>query len=423
MTKTLPKLALFFFVPCAGALAQVVPAASSPSTLALSGILRYNFRYAQAGQFGGASLGDWNTSTLSASLGYANEKERLPFTLDYIGGYTWTLAGSPYATGFFQHLLLSQGVAWRKWHVKLSDDASYRPQAPTTGFSGISGIGEPIGEPIPSLPSSQSILTLNTHAVDNLAHGEIDHMLNDAFSLNAGGTSELLRYPDDNGLNTDTLTSNGGLTWYVNKLNFISGNYMFSHFTYPDYNFGFTSNSALFGFNRNWNREITTTFSAGPQWTHSSDDSIVPPSVGVAVNAEISRESRFESASLFYSRATTGGAGYLFGAETDSVNAHFSRHFGRNLNLGVEGSYPAYCQPSEQWRNQRKGWRCRGEQEAGPVSQCICQLQCIGSIVEFLAPQQYSKRANTNDQFRNRIFASGNAPKAMNFKESYARAS
>jgi hypothetical protein len=40
-----------------------------------------------------------------------------------------------------------------------------------------------------------------------------------------------------------------------------------------------------------------------------------------------------------YSHGTTGGSGYMLGAESDIAMAGFTRSFGKNLNVGVTGSY------------------------------------------------------------------------------------
>ena len=56
-------------------------------------------------------------------------------------------------------------------------------------------------------------------------------------------------------------------------------------------------------------------------------------------NAAINYQFRFVSAGLSYNRGTTGGSGYLLGAETDAVRANLSKEFGRTLTVGFEGSY------------------------------------------------------------------------------------
>ena len=88
MKTTLTFLGIFF-IACTAAHAQVAPAATVPGGLPVTGNLHYAFRYSQIAEFG-SSQGDWQTSSPSVSLDYANEKPRHPFNLDYGGGYTWT---------------------------------------------------------------------------------------------------------------------------------------------------------------------------------------------------------------------------------------------------------------------------------------------------------------------------------------------
>ena len=348
--KTTLKLMVFLFTVCATAVAQVVPEATGPSGPPVSGSLHYDLRYSQNAEFGG-SLGNWQTANASADAGYANGNTRLPFSLNYTGGYSWTIAGPSYSTGFFQRLSLSQGIVWRKWNVMASDDVSYTPQAPTTGFSGIPGTGEPIGTPNPAPPSSQSILTLNSHAISNDGNAQLGHNINFATTFNVGGSSSLLRYPDGNGFDTDSLAANAGLTRRLNARNSLSGQYTFSRYSYPDFNDTFNTSSAIVSFTRHWTRRLSTNAGAGPEWIRSSASAssstagelpptaTVPNSTIVSGNAGVNYQMRFGSANLAYDHGTNGGAGYLFGAKTDSASGSFSREFHKNLTVGLTGSY------------------------------------------------------------------------------------
>jgi hypothetical protein len=352
--KTALKLAAILLTACAWAHAQVVPEATGPGRLPVSGNLHYSLSYSQTAAFYGGGQGEQGGnqvySIAAGDVNYANGKDRFPFSLDYGGGYMWTISGPSYDTGIFQHLLISQGIVWRKWNVMASDNVSDMPQAPITGFSGIPGTGEPIGGTTPAPPSSQTILTQNTRTIDNIASGELGHTLNYATTLSIGGSSEVLRYPDVNGLNMNTQMANAELTRRLNARNSLAGNYIYSQFSYPDYNFSFVTNTALLDFKRTWNKKVTTDFSAGPQWTSSSNSAavpflggstgaVVPSSLGVAANASLNYQYRFDSASLSYSHGVSGGAGYVVGTTVDSVNANFSREFGKNLTVGLTGSY------------------------------------------------------------------------------------
>jgi hypothetical protein len=342
--KTTLQILAFLLVAGAAANAQVAPAATGPGGLPISGSLQYSLRFSQTAEFGG-SIGNWETSNASASAAYSNGHERFPFILTYSGGYAYTESGPSYSTGLFQNLSLSQGFTWRKLNLTLSDDASYRPQAPTTGFSGIAGIGD-IGTGTGSgTTSSQTVLTLKAHALNNIATGQLNYTLTSATSLDLGGSTELLRYVDGNGLDTNTRMANAGVTRRLNARNSLTAKYTFYQFSYPDYGYTITANSGLFGFTREWNRKISTDISVGPQWTRSSGNSVttsissVPSSINVATNASLSYKFRFTTANLIYTHGTGSGGGYMFGAEEDSAGLNLSRDFTKNLTIAVDASY------------------------------------------------------------------------------------
>jgi len=175
--------------------------------------------------------------------------------------------------------------------------------------------------------------------VENTATSEIQRNLDYGSFLGFGGGSDLLRYPDGSGLDTNTWMANAGLTWRLNARNSISPDYRFSQFSYPLYGFSFTTNSALMGFKRSWNKKITSDVSAGPEFTSSSDSTAVPSSIGLAVDSALTYQFRFVSASLTYNRQTNGGSGYYFGSQVDTINGSLSREFGRDLHVGIVASF------------------------------------------------------------------------------------
>jgi hypothetical protein len=337
--KTTLTLLAFFFTIATAAHAQTAPEATAGAAE-----LHYSARYSQNAEFYGGSLGDSENAILSGNVEYANGFKRRPFTLTFSGGYSWNIAGTSYGDGLFENLLLSQGIVGRKWNIQVSDNISYLNEAPITGFSGVPGTGEPISGPNPSPPSSQTILTLNTRTVSNMVSGEFEHSLNFATALSVGGGSELLRYPDGNGLDINAQTANAGLTRRLNARSSLSGQYSFTDYSYPGNNpaqsvSSLVTNAAFFGYQRVWNRRITTSFSVGPEWLASSNSALVPSSTSVAGNATASDQFRFGSASLNYTRGVSGGGGYLVGAEVDTVSAGFSREFERKLTIGTTGGY------------------------------------------------------------------------------------
>jgi hypothetical protein len=324
-------------------------AATSPSGLAVGGTLHYSLNYSESTEFGNGQDGEqWSTTTGDAS--YTNTNQRLPFSMQYGGGYSKIWNGPPSAGSVFQHLSLSQGKVWRAWNLMASENVSYSFETPTTGFSGVPGTGEPIGGPGSSPLPDQTILTQNTRTLDNFTTLTIAHRLDFATSLNASGSWGQMRFIDNNGQNTDTLAASAGVSRRLNAHNSISGEYSFSRFNYGGANIatqGNTTgqvsysqaNSTQLGFTRQWNPKISSSASVGPQWVSSSDSAIVPTSTRISASVSASDTFKFGTASLSYSHGAAGGSGYMLGAESDVVSGGFSRRFGKNLTTGLTGSY------------------------------------------------------------------------------------
>jgi hypothetical protein len=351
MNSTLGVMAVLLL---AGAVAhaQVAPAATRPA-LPVNGNLHYDLRYSETAQFGG-SQGDQQWSMISGDASYGNTGKRYPFTLQYGGGYGLPWAGQSSTGNIFQHLSVSQGFVGRAWNLSAGDNIGYSFETPTVGFSGVPGSGGAIGGLGSTSSSDQSILALNTRTLDNTATFSAGRRLDHATSLNLGGTLGELLYIDNNGQNTDTLTANAGVSRRLDVRSSIAGQYVFSRYSYS----GFSpangtstpplsysqANTMQFSFSRQWNRQIATSASVGPQWISSSDSALLPSSTRISASASVSDTFRLAAAnsgtaSLGYSHGSSGGSGYTLGAESDIANAGFSRGIGRNLTVGVTASY------------------------------------------------------------------------------------
>jgi hypothetical protein len=71
----------------------------------------------------------------------------------------------------------------------------------------------------------------------------------------------------------------------------------------------------------------------------SSQTSAAPASLRPAVDAVLTYQLKSESFGLNYERATLGGSGFYFGALSDVVAANLTREFGKNVAIGLQGSY------------------------------------------------------------------------------------
>jgi len=347
--NTVFKLLAFSLTVCAPVAAQVVPEATSGRGLPIRGTLHYDLRYSQTAEFSG-DLGDWQSAIVSGDVNYSNGKQRYPFMLNYGGGYSWTISGPELNDGFFQHVMLSQGIVRRKWSLTFSDSVSFTPIAPTTGFSGTPGTGEPIGQPNPAPPSGESILNVKTRAISSNATGGLSIILNSSTNLSVGGGSSLLDYPDGNAIDTNSWMANASLNRRLNARNSLSAAYSYTQYSYPGRSDTFLTNSAIFSYTRQWTRRLSTHAGIGPDWVDIANASsssqggtpptpTVPNSTVLGVDAGVMYDMKFGSAGLNFSQGTNGGAGYLIGAQSDNINADYSREFGRDLTVGVTANY------------------------------------------------------------------------------------
>ncbi|MGD0800039.1 MAG: hypothetical protein ABR906_01860 [Terracidiphilus sp.] len=306
----------------------------------VSGTLHYDLRYSQATQLGN-NEGGVEVIFASGDASYANISKRLPFSMQYGGGYSWSWGGQPSTGNVFQHLALSQGVIGHAWKLAASENVSYSFETPTTGFSGVPGTG---GSLSGSGSPDQTILSLNSRTVDNTTTVSFTDRLNHAVSLNAGGSWGQLRFIDGNGEDTNTQMAMGGITRRLDARNSISGQYSFLQYSYSGISYTAQTNTLQFGYSRQWNRQFSTAVSAGPMWISSSGTpgagiAPAPDSTMLSLDASANYVLRRGSASVSYTHGTTGGSGYFLGSKIDNVSANYSRNFGKKLTTEVTGAY------------------------------------------------------------------------------------
>jgi hypothetical protein len=213
------------------------------------------------------------------------------------------------------------------------------PQAPVSGFSGIVGVG---GLPSPPTLPIEPILTQESRSVFNTVGPDLTRTFGRATSLDFGGKYTILRFPDSNGLDTDSVQANGQITRRLDARNSLTGQYVYGYTSFPGYSvLTMDTQSGLFGYQRVWNRQFKMSLAAGPEWVQSTDNLLVPPSTNVTVNATASYDLRSTSAMVSYNRATSGSAGEAqeVGIHVDDVSGAVSQIFGRNWTVTATGSY------------------------------------------------------------------------------------
>ncbi|MGD0830398.1 MAG: hypothetical protein ABR907_05600 [Terracidiphilus sp.] len=343
-------LAIFLFVSSAVAQERTMAIGSGgpAAELPFGGTLRYDLHFAQTGEFG-AGQGNQEWSFISGDANYVNTEKLLPFSLQYGGGYGRVWTGSEAGGNIFEHLTLSQALVWRKWKLAASDSVSDTYQTATVGFTGIPGTGSPIGTTDSPTQPGQTILALNTRTVTNSTTVDFTDQLDSKYMINLDGSAGEMRFIDNNGENTDTLTAGAGVTRNLNRLNSVKTQYSFSRYSYSGTSFSTQISSATIGFTREWNRRLKTIVMVGPQWISSSGGTTtgtasanvvsVPSMTVFSAMAVVDYQLRRGIASANYFRGSTGGSGYMLGAEIDNAGASYTQQFGRNITVGATGSY------------------------------------------------------------------------------------
>ena len=113
------------------------------------------------------------------------------------------------------------------------------------------------------------------------------------------------------GLDSNSVTGQGGISHQYSTRNTLGGNYAYSYFSYPGYNLGvpaasFDSQTASLQYIHQFTRKLSLNASAGPEWTSIN----VPGSslsLSLYANAVLAYSGEFSRASLAFVRSTNSG--------------------------------------------------------------------------------------------------------------------
>jgi hypothetical protein len=225
----------------------------------------------------------------------------------------------------------------KHWGATLSDDVSFRPGEGGTGFLGIFGSGAPVSDPN---PPGGSILTLRGHVLNNHSQAGLSLGITARNTVNLGVDNTLLRYPDGEGLDTNTLEESAQFSRRINSRNTLSGAYAHAQFSYPDYTFyRIHTDSVTALYERLWTRALRTRFSGGPQFMGSSVSLLLPSTVTWIGSAQMAYQILNGDVHLSGTRATSGGSGYFKGQILNAISAGYSHGIGRDFTSELSASY------------------------------------------------------------------------------------
>jgi hypothetical protein len=166
--------------------AQAVPTAESsmssnlgPNLPSLDGVVHYALSASEIIQYGYYGPGDVSHSTdLTGDVAYTSQSTVRPFSLLFAGG---VILGnqSGQGTSTFWNVAASQGYVTRHWVFNITDSFSFLPQSPTTGLSGIPGVGDQGAFPVqnPSSGPAGGILTVSGDRISNGLSGSVERQV------------------------------------------------------------------------------------------------------------------------------------------------------------------------------------------------------------------------------------------------------
>jgi hypothetical protein len=340
---------------------QAVPAGGTPMTSItsnsvgpnlpdLDGVLHYALSASEVVQLGYYGPGDVTHSTvLSGDVSYTAKTVIHPFSMLLAGGVVLGNQPGQQTTGYV-NMALSQGYVTRSWVFNLSDSVSFLPQSPTTGLSGIPGVGDIGALPVqgPAAGPAGGVLSNAGNRIANNLGGTVERQLNRNTSISGTGSWSVLRFLDSNsnnqGLDSTQIGGSVALNRRIDARSSVTVDAVYSTFSYSGTGSGVSepdieTRGLNMSYQRVLSRSLSMSISAGPQWASSSDSTFIPSTLNVSAIAGLSYAHGFTTASLNYARGVNGGSGVLPGALSDSISGSVGHTYGRKWVVSANGAF------------------------------------------------------------------------------------
>jgi hypothetical protein len=339
-------------VPTSGGNTPISSIGSAPNPLALDGTLHYALNASEIIQYGYFGAGQVTNSTaLSGDASYSGKSVVYPFSMLFAGGVILQNQQGQGTTSFW-NIAASQGLVTRSWVFNVSDSFSFLPQSPTTGLSGIPGVGDLGSIPVPGPTEGPAggIFSFAGDRISNSVSGSAERQITRDTSLSGSASWSIFRFLGDSangGLDDSSVTGSVAFNRRLDARTSASLSAVYSTYTYSGAQSGFaTPDIETRGINLSFQRVLTRRFSvsvsAGPQWISSSNSALIPKSLNASASASVSYSRGFTSANVSYSHGVNSGSGVLPGAESDTFTGSLGRTFGRkwvaSANLGYTRS-------------------------------------------------------------------------------------
>ena len=329
-----------------GALGQARPTASGPGFAlpTVGGSLRYSLSTSESLANGLYNRdGIVSSTNITGNVAFITPSPVHPFSLIESGGYIVANSGQP--STFFENLLVSQALQFGRWSVTAADRVDYLPETPSTGLSGVPGVGDLNATPppvdTPGTGAGLGILSLYGPRLNNSVSLAAARSLTGSLDFQASGTYSMLRYLGGtsaavNGIDNNSTSGNAGLNYRIDARSRVGATYFYSKSSFPGQQFTFTTQGVNGFYSRQLTRRLSTYVSGGPLKLSSSSGSLSGPSINFGATASVTYAGKEFTQSVHYVRDTSSGSGVIAGDIADSVFYGINRTYG--TRLGVAGS-------------------------------------------------------------------------------------
>ncbi len=306
------------------------------------GTLSYSLSGSEQIQSGYTGGGVYAGTTFGGNLAYLSKSENNPFSLVYSGGVTFGNIPGNSSAQLYQNIAASQVFRTRSWVFVATDSFSFLPDSPTTGLSGVAGVGDVGVVPVQGgVSPSQTILTNNSSRFSNGLQGSATWQTTASLDFEGSASWQILHFNGDQpGYNTDSWEATFGPNYRIDARNSVGASAYYSQQTYPGYEkYLIETEGVTFNYSRAWTRRLSTSFGFGPARTHGRTITTIPSQVNFSGSANVTYATRTTGVFATYDRSVNGGSGVVLGALSDTVTVGMSRPINRDWILGMDVGY------------------------------------------------------------------------------------
>ena len=276
----------------------------------------------------------WNTTSfVSGNVSLLEAWSRSVLSANYSGGGFYS-TDQVQGSGQYHQLAAAYEIDQRRYQVLFVDQFSYLPQS-AFGFGGTSGLASPgitgsLSAPLPTLQSTyvpgQTILTAFGTRYSNASSAQLTYEVSARGSFTIAGVHGLLRFINAGNVSSDTESLNAGYNYAITRKDTLGLSYRFSAYHFSGDPQALGDHLGQFVYGRKITGRLALQFAGGPEiTTFRVPVNALKQTVSGSGNVSFNYAFRRTTVTLNYTHGVSSGSGVFSGANTDQINATWSR--------------------------------------------------------------------------------------------------